>query len=65
MQQNASRDAWSFEHTEARLTAIMKSIHDTCYAASEKYAKPGNYVAGANIVGFLRVSRAMVALGLI
>ncbi len=64
MQQNASRDAWSFGHTENKLEAIMKSIHDTCYAASEKYATAGDYVAGANIVGFLRVSRAMVALGL-
>ena len=65
MQQNASRDSWTFEHTEQRLAQIMASIHDTCYEAAATYASPGNYVVGANIVGFLRVSQAMLALGLI
>jgi glutamate dehydrogenase (NADP+) len=65
MQQNASRDRWTFEHTEARLAEIMRTIHDTCAATAEEYAAPGNYVAGANIAGFLRVGRAMVALGLV
>lgn len=59
------RDSWSFEHTERRLAQIMKGIHDTCRATAEEYAAPGNYVVGANIAGFLRVSQAMVALGLI
>jgi glutamate dehydrogenase (NADP+) len=65
MQQNASRDSWTFEHTEQRLAQIMANIHDTCFDAAATYASPGNYVVGANIVGFLRVSQAMVALGLI
>lgn len=65
MQQNASRDSWTFEHTEARLAQIMASIHDTCQQTADAYASPGNYVVGANIAGFLRVSQAMVALGLI
>ncbi len=65
MQQNASRDSWSFEHTEQRLAQIMANIHATCFEAAATYASPGNYVVGANIVGFLRVSQAMVALGLI
>ncbi len=65
MQQNASRDSWTFEHTEARLARIMADIHDTCQQTADAYASPGNYVVGANIAGFLRVSRAMVALGLI
>jgi glutamate dehydrogenase (NADP+) len=65
MQQNASRDSWTFEHTEARLAEIMRSIHDTCYETAEEYGSPGNYVLGANIAGFLKVGRAMVALGLI
>jgi glutamate dehydrogenase (NADP+) len=65
MQQNASRDSWTFEHTEARLAQIMTSIHDTCEETAATYAAPGNYVVGANIAGFLRVSEAMVALGLI
>lgn len=65
MQQNASRDTWSFEYTEARLTDIMKSIHRTCYEAAADYGDPGNYVLGANVVGFLRVSQAMVAMGVV
>jgi glutamate dehydrogenase (NADP+) len=65
MQQNASRDSWSFEHTEARLAEIMRAIHDTCAETADEYAAPGNYVAGANIAGFLKVGRAMMALGLI
>jgi glutamate dehydrogenase (NADP+) len=65
MQQNASRDAWSFEHTEARLAEIMVGIHDDCAATAEEYGLPGNYVAGANISGFKKVADAMLALGVI
>ena len=65
MQQNASRDSWTFEHTERRLESIMTSIHQLCAETAETYATPGNYVCGANIAGFLRVGRAMVALGLV
>ena len=65
MQQNASRDSWTFEHTELRLAQIMAGIHEACYETADEYGAPGNYVVGANIVGFLRVSQAMLALGLI
>jgi len=65
MQQNASRDSWSFEYTEARLAEIMARIHETCFMTAEEYGAPGNYVVGANIASFLKVSRAMVALGLV
>lgn len=65
MQQNASRDAWSFEHTEARLTEIMVGIHARCAETAENYGSPGNYVAGANIAGFVKVADAMLAQGLI
>ena len=65
MQQNASRDSWTFPHTEARLAEIMAGIHASCYETADEYGMPGNYVAGANISGFLRVARAMVAMGLI
>ena len=65
MQQNASRDSWTFEHTEQRLAQIMAGIHEACHETAEEYGSPGNYVVGANIVGFLRVSQAMLALGLI
>jgi glutamate dehydrogenase (NADP+) len=65
MQQNASRDAWSFEHTEARLAEIMTHIHQHCFETAAEFGTPGNYVNGANIFSFLKVGRAMVALGLI
>lgn len=65
MQQNASRDSWTFGYTEERLGQIMKSIHDRCAETAEEYGMPGNYVAGANISGFVKVAGAMMAQGLI
>ena len=65
MQQNASRDSWTFEQTEARLATIMRSIHDTCHATAEEYGAPGDYVLGANIAGFVRVAEAMRMLGVV
>jgi len=65
MQQNASRDAWSFEYTEKKLENIMIGIHSNCYATAEEYGAPGNYVLGANIGGFIKVANAMVAHGLV
>lgn len=65
MQQNASRDSWDFEFTEARLAEIMKRIHRRCHETAEEFGTPDNYVNGANIAAFIRVAKAMVALGLI
>jgi glutamate dehydrogenase (NADP+) len=65
MQQNASRDSWTFEHTEDRLAEIMRGIHDRCAETADEFGTPGNYVAGANIAGFVRVADAMLALGVI
>jgi glutamate dehydrogenase (NADP+) len=65
MQQNASRDSWSFEHSEERLTEIMRSIHRRCADTAAEYGSPGNYVVGANIAGFMQVTDAMLALGVI
>ena len=65
MQQNASRDSWTFEQTEARLAQIMRGIHDNCAATADEYSAPGNYVLGANIAGFVRVAEAMQSLGVI
>lgn len=65
MQQNASRDSWSFEQTEARLADIMRGIHDLCADTAEEYGAPGDYVLGANIAGFIRVAEAMRAFGVI
>ena len=65
MQQNASRDSWTFEHTEDRLRTIMAGVHERCASAAEEYGRPGDYVAGANISGFVRVADAMLALGVV
>jgi glutamate dehydrogenase (NADP+) len=65
MQQNASRDIWDFEYTEQKLAGIMKGIHRRCYETAEEFGTPGNYVNGANIAGFMKVAKAMLALGLI
>jgi glutamate dehydrogenase (NADP+) len=65
MQQNASRDAWSFDYTDQRLQNIMVDIHKDCYETAKEYGLNNNYVAGANIVGFRRVAEAMLAFGII
>ncbi|SCK54453.1 glutamate dehydrogenase (NADP) [Streptomyces sp. WMMB 714] len=65
MQQNASRDSWTFAHTEQRLAEIMRHIHDSCHETAERYGEPGDYVTGANIAGFEIVADAMLAQGVI
>jgi glutamate dehydrogenase (NADP+) len=65
MQQNASRDSWSFEHTEARLAEIMGNVHDRCLATADEYDAPGDYVVGANVAGFTKVADAMIAFGVV
>lgn len=65
MQQNASRDAWTFEYAEQRLSDIMTNIHDSCAETAAEYSEPGDYVLGANVAGFVRVADAMLALGVI
>lgn len=65
MQQNSSRDSWSFDHTEERLAEIMRGIHDRCLETADQYGSPDDYVAGANIGGFIQVADAMLALGVI
>ncbi len=65
MQQNASRDMWTFEYTEKRLQEIMSNIFKTCEETAQEYGFKGNYVVGANIAGFKKVADAMIALGVI
>ncbi len=65
MQQNASRQAWSFAETEARLHEIMTSIHRRCVQTADAYGAPGNYVVGANVSAFLDVANAMLAFGVV
>ena len=43
----------------------MVGIHDRCAETAAEYGEPGNYVLGANIAGFQRVTNAMLALGLV
>lgn len=65
MQQNASRDSWTFEYAEQRLEKIMSNIHATCIETADEFGVPGNYVVGANIAGFEKVAKAMLAMGVI
>jgi glutamate dehydrogenase (NADP+) len=65
MQQNASRQSWTHQETEARLEEIMRGIHESCVTTAEEYGSPGDYILGANIAGFERVARAMLAMGVI
>ena len=65
MQQNASRDSWSFEYADNRLKEIMQNIFGSCMMTAEEYGMPGDYIAGANIAGFTQVADAMLAFGVI
>jgi glutamate dehydrogenase (NADP+) len=63
MAQNSMRLTWPREEVDSRLRHIMKSIHHTCLDAAEEYGMPGNYLAGANIAGFVKVVNAMLDQG--
>jgi glutamate dehydrogenase (NADP+) len=65
MAQNSMRLNWPREEVDNRLKTIMKSIHQTCLDAAAEYGMPGNYLAGANIAGFLKVVNAMLDQGLV
>jgi glutamate dehydrogenase (NADP+) len=63
MSQNAERLSWTFYEVDQRLKAIMISIFKACDATAKEFGMPGNYMAGANIAGFLKVAEAMKAQG--
>ena len=65
MQQNASRDSWTADYTQKRLQEIMIDIHKTCHETAVEFGAEGNYVLGANVAGFIKVARAMDAMGVI
>jgi glutamate dehydrogenase (NADP+) len=65
MTQNSIKLSWTREEVDARLLGIMKSIHATCLDAAETYGKKGDYAAGANIAGFLKVANSMLAYGIV
>ena len=63
MSQNSERLSWTFEEVDKKLHGIMKSIFKACESAAKEYGMEGNYMAGANIAGFLKVAEAMKAQG--
>ncbi|MFO7601330.1 MAG: NADP-specific glutamate dehydrogenase [Candidatus Desulfacyla sp.] len=65
MAQNSMRLNWPREEVDNRLRMIMKNIHQSCMDAAAEYGRPGNYFAGANIAGFVRVVNAMLDQGLV
>ncbi len=65
MSQNSLRLSWTREEVDERLHGIMVAIHKQCIEAAEEYGCPGNYVAGANIAGFVKVADAMLDHGLV
>ena len=63
MSQNSQRLSWTFEEVDTKLKDIMVNIFAKVDLAAHEYAKEGDYVAGANIAGFLKVADAMMAQG--
>ena len=63
MSQNSERLSWTFEEVDAKLHGIMKEIFKSCDEAAKEFGMEGNYMAGANIAGFLKVAEAMKAQG--
>lgn len=65
MSQNSLRLSWTREEVDQRLQGIMKAIHKSALDASEAYGKKGDYVMGANIAGFVKVAKSMLAYGIV
>lgn len=65
MAQDSTRISWPREEVDRRLRLIMKDIHRTCLEAAAAYGLEGDYQAGANIAGFIKVANAMLDQGLV
>lgn len=65
MAQNSMRMSWSREEVDGRLREIMSNIHRNCLETAERFGTPGNYVAGANIAGFIKVADSMMDQGVV
>jgi glutamate dehydrogenase (NADP+) len=65
MSQNSLRMSWSREEVDQKLESIMINIHKNTHATAERFGMPGNYVAGANIAGFLKVAESTMAQGIL
>ena len=64
MSQNSMRYAWTFEEVDAKLKQIMVNIFHNIYNAAEKYGLKNDLVSGANLAGFEKVAKAMIAQGI-
>jgi len=65
MSQNSLRLGWTREEVDAKLDNIMVNIHKNAAETAEKYGRPGDYVFGANVAGFLKIAEAMMAHGVV
>lgn len=65
MTQNSMRLAWTREEVDARLQQIMSNIHDACVKYGTEADGFVNYVKGANVAGFMKVAKAMMAQGVL
>ena len=65
MSQNSGRISWSREEVDAKLQSIMANIHENCVKYGTEEDGYINYVKGANIAGFMKVAKAMMAQGII
>ncbi|WP_306549634.1 NADP-specific glutamate dehydrogenase [Desulfobulbus sp.] len=65
MAQDSMRLSWSRDEVDARLRAIIHGIHHTCLDAAAAYGQEGDYLAGANIAGFVKVASAVLDQGLV
>lgn len=65
MSQNSMRYSWTFEEVDAKLDNIMTNIFNACKKSADEYGLGKNYVAGANIAAFDKLSKAMIAQGII
>ena len=65
MSQNSMRYSWTFEEVDEKLHGIMVNIYKNTSKAAADYGMAGNFVAGANIAGFLKVAESMKAQGLV
>ena len=65
MSQNSERLSWSSEEVDAKLLWIMENIHENCVKYGKEPDGYVNYVKGANVAGFMKVAKAMMAQGLV
>lgn len=65
MAQNSARLSWTFEEVDNKLKEIMENIFKTVNDTANEYGMPRNYMAGANIAGFIKVADSMIDQGIV